>query len=103
MKRSACASRSVRALLWNRSSRLCGNRSIVIGGRNRSHTDCQNGVDGKSSRHHARQRFTVTAAMRSRRHSARAEALPAGETSINTTARYTRRPAKRTDGDVARR
>jgi hypothetical protein len=31
----------------------------------RSHTDCQNRVEGKVSHHHVRQRFSVTAAMRS--------------------------------------
>jgi hypothetical protein len=30
------------------------------------------------------------------------EPLPGGDLSISTTARYTRRPEKRTDGDVAR-
>ena len=51
----------------------------------RSPTECQNEVDGKVSRHHCRQRLSVTAAMRSRSRSARAEAPPGGETSINTT------------------
>jgi Putative transposase len=102
MKRSACVRRSVSALASKRSSRLRGNRLIVTGGMKRSHTDCHNRVDAKLSRHHCRQRFSVTAAMRSRSRSARAEALLRGETSINTTPRYTRRPAKRTDAEVVR-
>jgi len=64
--------------------------------------DRQNGVAGKVMHHHARQRFSVTAAMRNRAHTVRAEALPGGESNINTTARYTRRPANRTDGGVVR-
>ena len=35
-------------------------------------------------------------------HSPGADALPGGEANINTTAKYTRRPANRTDGDVVR-
>jgi len=103
MKRNACVRRSVIALVSKRSSKLCGSSPVVTGGMKRSHADRQNGVDGKISRHHVRQRFSVTAATRSRSRSTRADALSLGETSINTTARYTRRPANRTDGDVVRR
>jgi hypothetical protein len=46
-----------------RSSRLGGSRSITTGGMNRSRIDCQNGVNGKSSRHHERQRLRVRAGM----------------------------------------
>lgn len=69
----------------------------------RSLTDCQNAVDGNVSHHHARQRFSVTAAMGNRSHSPWAEVLPDGDTSINITAKYTRRPANRTDCGVSRR
>lgn len=90
-------------LASKRSSRLCGKRLIVIGDMKRSHTDCQNRGDGKVSRHHRRQRVGVPGAMRSGSCSARAEAPSGGDTSINTTARYTRRPAKRTEAEVVRR
>src|SRR5690606_10569701 len=73
------------------------------GGMKRSQADRQNGVDGKVSRHHVRQRFSVTVGTRSRSRSTCVDALFSGETNINTTARYTRRPANRTDGDVVRR
>jgi hypothetical protein len=36
---------------------------IDTGGMKRSHIDCQNDVEGKLSRHHTRQRFSVTAAI----------------------------------------
>jgi hypothetical protein len=69
---------------------------------NRSRIDRQNGVAGKSSRHHVRQRLSVRAGMLSRSHSSWPDAPPGGDLSINTIARYTRRPAKRTDGEVER-
>ncbi len=102
MKRSACTRRCVIVLASKRSSRLCGSSPVLAGGMKRSHTDCQNRVNGKISHHHLRQRLSVTGAMRSRSRSARDEALPGGETSIHTTARYTRRPAKRTEAEVVR-
>jgi hypothetical protein len=49
-----------------------------------------------------RQRFNVRAGMLSSSHSSRPGEPPGGETNINTTARYTRRPKNRTDGEVAR-
>lgn len=102
IKRSACVSRSVIVSVSKRSNRVCGSRSITSGGMNRSRIDCQNGVAGKSSRHHVRQRLSVRAGMLNSVHSSWPEALPGGDLSINTTARYTRRLAKRTDGEVAR-
>jgi hypothetical protein len=102
IKRSSCASRSVISLAWKRSSKLGGSRSITTGGMNRSRTDCQNDVDGKSLRHHVRQRFSVRAGMLSNSHSLCPDELPGGEDNINTSAKYTRRPANRTDGEVAR-
>jgi len=68
----------------------------------RSRIDCQNGVEGKSCRHHVHQRLSVRAGMLNRSHSAWPDALPGGDLSINTIAKYTRRPAKRTDGEVER-
>ena len=75
---------------------------IVTGGMNLSRTDCQNDDKGKSSRHHVRKRFSVRAVMLNNSHSPCSDEPPGGELSINTTARYTRRPANLTDGDVAR-
>ncbi len=69
---------------------------------NRARIDCQNGVEGKSCRHHVRQRLSVRAGMLNSSRSSWPEALPGGERNINTTARYTRRPANRTEGDVER-
>jgi hypothetical protein len=95
-------SRSVIASASKRSNKLCGNRSIASGGMNRARIDCQNGVEGKSCRHQVRQRLSVLAAMLNSSRSSWPEALPGGERNINTTARYTRRPANRTEGDVER-
>jgi hypothetical protein len=75
---------------------------IVTGGMNLSRTDCQNDDKGKSSCHHLRQRFSVRAGMLNNSHSPCPDEPPGGELSISTTARYTRRPANRTDGEVAR-
>ena len=69
---------------------------------NRSRTDCQNGCRGKSSRHHVRHRFNVRVGILSISRSAWPDEPPGGDASINTTARYTRRPANRTDGEVER-
>jgi hypothetical protein len=69
---------------------------------NRPRTDCQNELRGKSSRHHVRHRFNVRVGILSSSHSACPDAPPGGEASINTTARYTRRPANRTEGEVER-
>ena len=69
---------------------------------NLSRIDCQNGVAGKSSRHHVRQRLSVRAGMLNSVHSFWPVTLPGGDLSIRNTARYTRRPANRTDGAVAR-
>ncbi len=69
---------------------------------NRARIDCQNGVDGKSCRHQMHQRLSVFAAMLNSSRSSWPEALPGGDRNINTTAKYTRRPANRTDGDVDR-
>jgi len=69
---------------------------------NRARIDCQNGVEGKSCRHHVRQRLSVRAGMLNSSRSSCPEALPGGERNISTTARYTRRPANRTEGDVER-
>ena len=102
INRSACVSRSVGSLASKRSSRLCGNCAITTGGISRSRTDCQNEVRGKSSRHHRRHRFNVRVGILNRSHSVCPDAPPGGEASINTTARYTRRPANRTEGDVER-
>jgi len=68
----------------------------------RSRIDCQNGVDGKTSRHHVRQRLSVRAGMLNRSRNWWLDELPGGDLSINTTVRYTRRPVNRTDGEVAR-
>jgi hypothetical protein len=100
--RNSFVSRSDIDSLSKRFNRLWGSPSITTGGMNRAHIDRQNGVLGKSSRHHVRQRLSVRAGMFSSWHSAWPEPLPGGERSINTTAKYTRRPAKRTDGDVER-
>ena len=100
--RNASVSRSDSDSLSKRSNTLAGSRSVASGGINRSRIDCQNGVVGKSSRHHVRQRLSVRAGMLSRSHSSSPEALPGGDRSINTTDTYTRRPAKRTDGEVER-
>ena len=69
---------------------------------NRARIDCQNGVDGKSCRHHVRQRFSVLAGMLNSSRSSWPDVPPGGDRNINTTAKYTRRPANRTDGDVER-
>jgi hypothetical protein len=69
---------------------------------NRARIDCQNGVAGKLSRHHVRQRLSVHAGMLNSSQSSLPEALPGGDRNISTTDTYTRRPAKRTDGDVDR-
>ena len=100
--RSACVSRSDIDTLAKRLNKLCGSPSITTGGMNRSRIDRQNRVEGKSCRHHLRQRLSVRAGMLSRSHSSWPEPLPGGDLNINTTVRYTRRPAKRTDGDVDR-
>jgi len=71
-------SRSVIASASKRSNKLCGNRSIASGGMNRARIDCQNGVEGKSCRHHVRQRLSVLAAMLNSSRSSWPEALPAG-------------------------
>jgi len=63
---------------------------------------CQNGVEGKSCRHHVRQRLSVPAGMLNSSRSSSLEVLPGGDRSINTSAKYTRRPANRTDGEVER-
>lgn len=102
IKRSTCASRFTIAPATKRSRRLCGSCSMLTRGMNRPRIDCQKVVRGKSSRHHNRQRFNVRAGILSHSHSCRPEELPGGEASINTTARYTRRAAKRTDGEVER-
>ncbi len=102
IQRNACARRSVIASPSKRSNALCGSRSIASGGMNRVRIDCQNGVEGKSRRHHVRQRLSVLAGMLNSSRSSWPEAPPGGDRSINTTAKYTRRPANRTDGDVAR-
>ena len=100
--RSTCVSRSDIDSLSKRLTKLWGSPSIKTGGMNRSRIDCQNRVEGKPSRHHVRQRFNVRAGMLNRSHSSCPNPLPGGDLNINTIARYTRRPAKRTDGDVAR-
>jgi len=100
--RSACVSRSTKASWSKRSTKLRGSRSIASGGMNRTRIDCQNGVAGNPSCHHARQRLSVLAGMLNSCRNSWPEALPGGERNINTTARYTRRPAKRTDGEVER-
>ncbi len=100
--RSACVSRSVSAFASKRSSKLCGSRSIDSGGMNRARIACQNGVAGNPSCHHTRQRLSVRAGMLNSSRSSLPEALPGGDRNINTTAKYTRRPANRTDGDVER-
>ena len=69
---------------------------------NRERIDCQNGVEGKSCRHHVRQRLSVLAGMSNSSRSSWPDALPGGDRNINTTDKYTRRPANRTDGDVER-
>jgi len=69
---------------------------------NRSRIDSQNGVEGKSCRHHVRQRLSVRAGILNSSRSSRPEALPGGDRNINATDTYTRRPANRTDGDVER-
>ncbi len=69
---------------------------------NRARIDCQNGVEGKSCRHHVRQRLSVRAGMLNSSRSSWPEPLPGGERNINTTVKYTRRQANRTDGDVDR-
>jgi predicted Zn-dependent protease len=95
-------SRSVIACPSKRSNKLCGRRSIASDGMNRVRIACQNGVEGKSCRHHVRQRLSVRIGMRNCSHSSWPEALPGGERNINTKDTYTRRPANRTDGDVER-
>jgi hypothetical protein len=100
--RSACVNRSDIDSLSKRLTKLWGSSSITIGGMNRSHIDRQNRVVGKPSRHHVRQRFSVRAGMLNRSHSSCPNPLPRGDLNINTIAKYTRRPAKRTDGDVER-
>jgi len=84
---SACVSRSVLASPSKRSNALCGSRSIASGGMNRARIDCQNGVEGKSCRHHVRQRLSVRAGMLNSSRSSCPETLPGGERNINTTAR----------------
>jgi hypothetical protein len=102
IQRNAQASRSDIDSLSNRSTRLCGSRSMTSGGMNCARIDCQNGVEGKSRRHHVRQRLSVLAGMLNSSQSSWPEPLPGGERNINTTAKYTRRPANRTDGAVER-
>jgi hypothetical protein len=46
--------RSLMSPTSKRSSRISGSSVILIGGMNRSRHDCQNGVNGKSLRHHIR-------------------------------------------------
>jgi hypothetical protein len=102
IQRNACVRRSIIVSPSKRSNALRGNRSIVSGGMNRARIACQNGVDGKSCRHQVRQRLSVLAGMLNSSRSSWPEAPPGGECNINTTAKYTRRPANRTDGDVER-
>jgi hypothetical protein len=102
MKRSTCISRSDISPALKRSNRLGGSCVILTGGMNRSRTDCQNELRGKSSRHHARHRCNVRLGILNRSHRACPDVPPGGEVSINTTARYTRRPANRTEGEVER-
>ena len=70
IKRSSCATRSAISPASKRSNRLCGSRCVATGGMNRSRTDRHNGVNGKSTRHHLRQRFSVRPGMLSSSHSA---------------------------------
>jgi hypothetical protein len=100
--RNARVSRSDIDSLSKRSNKLPGSRSVTTGGMNRSRIDRQNGVVGKSCRHHARHRLSVRAGILSKSHSSWPEPLPGGDLNINTTARYTRWPAKRTDCEVER-
>jgi len=102
IQRNTCVRRSLIASPSKRSNALCGSRSIASGGMNRARIDCQNGVEGKSCRHQVRQRFSVLAGMLNSSRSSFPEVLPGGDRNINTTAKYTRRPANRTDGDVER-
>ena len=79
---------------------------MASGGMNRAQTSCHNGVNGRASCHHCRQRCSVRRGTPSSPAShAAAGICPACRADASTTARdrYTRRPRKRTDIEVVRR
>lgn len=75
---------------------------VSTGTAKRSRIDCQNGVREESCAHHVVHRSNVRSGIVNSSHSARAFARPRGDTNINTTATYTRRPKNRTEAGVAR-
>jgi hypothetical protein len=101
-KRSACTSRSTGSLPSNRSTMLSGKSSFMSGGMNRVAADFQNVVVGNFCRHHVRQRCTVLPGTPSSSLKRWPDILLGGEANISITATYMRRPAKRTDCEVAR-